>query len=94
MKKTKASTEPRALKTASARVLKESQVLCGAETQAVLDELDDYLYTYHYGRSGSKDGENSQSEADGFEYSQQNFSDVDDDATQLPGPPHNLPAIG
>ena len=86
VKKIKASTELRIkqkLKTASARVLKESQVLCGEETQAVLNELDDYLHTYHYGRSGSMDGENSQTEADGFEYSQQNFSDVDDDATQL-----------
>ena len=65
-------------------------MLCGAETQAVLNPLDDYLYTYHYGRpeSGSKDGENSE---DDLEYSQQqHFSD--DDATQLPGPPYNLPA--
>ena len=41
VKKIKASTEPRTkqkLKTASARVLKESQVLCGEETQAVLNE--------------------------------------------------------
>ena len=61
----------------------------GEETQAVLNELDDYLYTYHRGRSGPTcmDGENSQTEADGFEYSQQNFSDVDDDATQLPDLP-------
>ena len=58
-RKVKKTKEPRTkgkLKTASARVLKESQVLCGAETQAVLNQLDDYLYTYHYGRpeSGSR----------------------------------------
>jgi hypothetical protein len=45
VKKTKApaTAEPRTkrnLKTASARVLQESQVLCGEETQAVLDNLD------------------------------------------------------
>ena len=38
------------------------------------------------------DGENSQTEADDFEYSQQNFSDFDDDATQLPDPSYSLPA--
>ena len=94
-RKVKKTKEPRTkgkLKTASARVLKESQVLCGEETQAVLNQLDDYLYTYHYGRpeSGSKGGENSE---DNLEYSQQqHFSDDDDDATQLPDHPYNLPA--
>lgn len=94
VKKTKAAAEPRTKrnsKTASARILKESQVLCGEDTQAVLNDLDNYLYTYHYGRSGSKVGENSTTEADSFEYSQQNFSE-DDDATQLPGPAYDLPA--
>ena len=57
----------------------------------MLNDLDNYLYTYHYGRSGSKVGENSTTEADSFEYSQQNFSE-DDDATQLPGPAYDLPA--
>ena len=93
VKKTKAAAEPRTKrnsKTASARILKESQVLCGEETQALLNDLDNYLYTYHYGRSGSKIGENSMTDADSFECSQQNLSD-DDDATQLPGTPYNLP---
>ena len=93
-RKVKKTKEPRTkgkLKTASARVLKESQVLCGEKTQAVLNQLDDCLYTYYYGRpeSGFKDGENSE---DDLDYNQwQHFSD-DDDATQLPNPPYNLPA--
>ena len=59
----------------------------------MLNELNHYLYTYHGGhylRSGSKD--NSQTDADAFEYSQRNFSDDDDDATQLPDRPYNLPS--
>ena len=46
--------------------------------------------TYHYGNFGSKIGENSMTDADSFECCQQNFSD-NDDATQLPGTPYNLP---
>ena len=73
MKKTKASTrvlnESQLL--TDSQVPKESQVPCGEETQAVLNELNHYLYTYHGGhylRSRSKD--NSQTDADAFEYSQ------------------------
>ena len=61
--------------------------------QAVLSQLNDYLYTYHCWRaeSGSKDGENSEDTSD-LEYTQwQHFSDGDD-VTQLPVPPYNLPA--
>ena len=64
-------------------------MLCGEETQAVLNQLDDYLYTHHY--SGSKDGENSEDSSD-LEYTQQQHFSDDDDATQLPDPLYNLPA--
>ena len=39
---------------------------------------------------GLRQEENSMTDADSFEYSQQNFSD-DDDATQLLGTPYDLP---
>ena len=73
----------------SVRALKWSHVLCGEETQCVLDELDHHLNTYHYERSQaeSKDVENTQTEDD-FEYSHQYFSD--DYATQIPGPTYKI----
>ena len=81
VKKTKAAAEPCTKRNSKTSLLKESQVLCGEETQVLLNDLDNYLYTYHYGRSGSKIGEHSMTDADSFECSQQNLSD-DDDATQ------------
>ena len=46
----------------------------------MLNELDDYLYTYH---DLGQWIEKILTKADGFEYSQQNFSGVHDNATQL-----------
>ena len=43
VKKTKEPHTKGKLKTALVRFLKDSQLLCGAETQALLNQLDNYL---------------------------------------------------
>ena len=77
-------------KSAAVRVYEESQALCNLDTQAVLNQIDHYLNTYPKPGCGSKDSDTSE---DDLEYGQQHFSDdLDPDATQLPGPGHNIPA--